>query len=166
MRILVGLGVLVLVGLVGCSTPSPGPGGTAPGSSAPGSAPKQTLAAEKRRLADLFKGTPVVVETPKEGSLRIAVPLEFAFDKGRFVVKPPLGKVLDLVARSQRAEPTRFAVSAPTDPQSKALLLATERANSTRDYLVARGLAPTRVTVTALASGDSVVILITEPPAP
>jgi outer membrane protein OmpA-like peptidoglycan-associated protein len=166
MRILVGLGVLVLVGLVGCSTPSPGPGGTAPGSSAPGSAPKQTLAAEQRRLADLFKGTPVVVETPKEGSLRIAVPLEFAFDKGRFVVKPPLGKVLDLVARSQRAEPTRFAVSAPTDPQSKALLLATERANSTRDYLVARGLAPTRVTVTALASGDSVVILITEPPAP
>ena len=166
MRILVGLAVLVLVGLVGCSTPSPGPGGTAPGSSAPGSAPKQTLAAEQRRLADLFKGTPVVVETPKEGSLRIAVPLEFAFDKGRFVVKPPLGKVLDLVARSQRAEPTRFAVSAPTDPQSKALLLATERANSTRDYLVARGLAPTRVTVTALASGDSVVILITEPPAP
>jgi outer membrane protein OmpA-like peptidoglycan-associated protein len=102
----------------------------------------------------------------RDGSLRIAVPLEFAFDKGRFVVKPPLGKVLDLVARSQRAEPTRFAVSAPTDPQSKAVLLATERANSTRDYLVARGLAPTRFSVFALTSGDTVVIVITEPPAP
>jgi outer membrane protein OmpA-like peptidoglycan-associated protein len=167
MRILVGLGVLVLVGVVGCSTPSPGPGGSgAPGSGAPGSAPKQTLASEQRRLAELFKGTPVVLQTPREGSLRIAEPLEFAFDKGRFVVKPPLGKVLDLVARSQRGEPTRFAISAPTDPQSRAQLLATERANSTRDYLVARGVAPTRFTVAALASGDSVVIVITEPPAP
>ena len=166
MRILLGLGVLVLVGVVGCSTPSPGPGGIGtPSSGAPG-APKQTLASEQRRLAELFKGTPVVVETPREGSLRIAVPLEFAFDKGRFVVKPPLGKVLELVARSQRSEPTRFAISAPTDPHSRAQLLATERAHSTRDYLVARGIAPTRFTVTALASGDSVVIVITEPPAP
>ena len=80
MRILFGLGVLVLFGVVGCSTPALGPGsGGTPGGSAPGSAPKQTLAAEQRRLADLFKGTPVVVETPREGSLRIAVPLEFAF---------------------------------------------------------------------------------------
>ena len=170
MRILVGLGVLVLIGLVACSTPSPGgagPGGVGPGGlPAPGAAPKQTLESEQRRLAELFHGTPVVVEMQRDGSLRIGVPLEFAFDKGRFVVKPPLGKVLDLVARSQRTEPTRFAVSAPTDPQSKAVLLATERANSTRDYLVARGLAPTRFSVTALTSGDSVVIVITEPPAP
>ena len=166
MRILLGLGVLVLVGVVGCSTPS-SPGGVGPGgTAAPGTAPKQTLASEQRRLAELFQGTPVVVEMQREGSLRIQVPLEFAFDKGRAVVKPPLAKVLDLVARSQRAEPTRFAVSAPTDPQSKALLLATERANSTRDYLVARGLVPTRFTVVALTSGDSVVLVITEPPAP
>ena len=166
MRILLGFGVLVLVGMVGCSTPMP-PGAVGPGGVAtPAPAPKQTLASEQRRLAELFRGTPVVVETQREGSLRIQVPLEFAFDKGRAVVKPPLAKVLDLVARSQRAEPTRFAVSAPTDPQSKAVLLATERANSTRDYLVARGLMPTRFTVTALPSGDSVVIVITEPPAP
>jgi outer membrane protein OmpA-like peptidoglycan-associated protein len=166
MRNLLSLGVLVLAGVVGCSTPS-SPGGVGPGgSAAPPTAPKQTVASEQRRLAELFSGTPVVVDSQREGSLRIQVPLEFAFDKGRAVVKPPLAKVLDLVARGQRTEPTRLAISAPTDPQSKAVLVATERANSTRDYLVARGLVPTRFTVTALTSGDSVVIVITEPPAP
>ena len=160
MRILLGLGVLVLVGVVGCSTPSPGPGGIGtPSSGAPG-APKQTLASEQRRLAELFKGTPVVVETPREGSLRIAVPLEFAFDKGRFVVKPPLGKVLDLVAQSQRSEPSRFTVSAPTDPQSRVLILASERANSTRDYLVSRGIAATRFTASVPTTGEDVVSVI------
>jgi hypothetical protein len=82
MRILVGLGVLVLVALVGCSTPSGGPGSGAPGSGGPGSAPKQTLASEQRRLAELFKGTPVVVETPREGSLRITVPLGMQLQHG------------------------------------------------------------------------------------
>jgi len=166
MRILLFLGVSILLGIAGCATPS-SPGGVGPGGTATApAAPKQTLASEQRRLAELFRGTPVVVDSQREGSLRIQVPLDFAFDKGRAVVKPPLAKVLDLVARGQRAEPTRLAVSAPTDPQSKAVLLATERANSTRDYLVARGLVPTRFTVTALTSGDSVVIVITEPPSP
>jgi outer membrane protein OmpA-like peptidoglycan-associated protein len=96
------------------------------------------------------------------GSMRVAVPLSFSFDKGRFVVKPPLGKVLDLLARSQRLEPTRFNVAAPADPQSKGLMLATERATSARDYLVGRGVAATRFSVSALGSGDNVIIVIAD----
>jgi len=156
MRIDLVLGVLLSIWLAGCSTPGPQAGGGPD----PAPAPKATLASEQRRLAELFRGTPVVFEMQRDGSLRVVVPLTFAFDKGRFVVKPPLGKVLDLVAQSQRSEPSRFTVSAPTDPQSRVLILASERANSTRDYLVSRGIAATRFTASVPATGEDVVIVI------
>ena len=91
------------------------------------------------------------------------MPLRDSFEKGRSAVRPPLAAVLDRLARSQRLEPTRFLVAAPADPQGKGLLLATERAASTRDYLVARGVEATRFTLNALGSGDAVVILIADP---
>ena len=156
MRIDLVLGVLLSIWLAGCSTPGPQAGGGPD----PAPAPKATLASEQRRLAELFRGTPVVFEMQRDGSLRVVVPLTFAFDKGRFVVKPPLGKVLDLVAQSQRSEPSRFTVSAPTDPQSRVLILASERANSTRDYLVSRGIAATRFTASEPTTGEDVVIVI------
>jgi outer membrane protein OmpA-like peptidoglycan-associated protein len=156
MRIDLVIGILLSIWLAACSTPSPG------GPRGPDSAPtpKATLDSEQRRLAELFRGTPVVFEMQRDGSLRIVVPLTFAFDKGRFVVKPPLAKVLDLVARSQRSEASRFTVAAPTDPQSRTLILATERANSTRDYLVGRGIAATRFSASAVNAGEEVVIVV------
>ena len=159
MRIDLAIGILLSIWLAACSTPS-SPGGPRGPDGTP--APKATLASEQRRLAELFRGTPVEFEMQRDGSLRITVPLTFAFDKGRFVVKPPLAKVLDLVARSQRSEASRFTVSAPTDSQSKALVLATERANSTRDYLVSRGISPTRFTASAASTGEEVVIVVAD----
>ena len=86
MRIDLVIGVLMSIWLAACSTTSPGgPRGT---DSAP--MPKATLESEQRRLAELFRGTPVVFEMQRDGSLRIVVPMAFAFDKGRSVVKPPL----------------------------------------------------------------------------
>ena len=158
MRIDLLIGVLMSIWLAACSTTSPG----GPGGSESPPLPKATLGSEQRRLAELFRGTPVVFEMQRDGSLRIVVPLTFAFDKGRSVVKPPLAKVLDLVARSQRTESTRFTVAAPTDPQSKALLLATERANSTRDYLISRGIAPTRFSASAVNTGEDVVLVVAD----
>lgn len=122
--------------------------------------PRATLESEQRRLAELFQGTPVVFAMQPDGSLRVSVPLAFSFDRGRFAVKPPLGKVLDLVARSQRPETTRLLVSAPSDPQGRGLLLATERAASARDFMIARGLEATRFTIAATGGGDSVVVVV------
>ena len=74
--------LLLLALLVGCgTTPS-----TAPGAPAP----KVSLAAEQRRLADLFRGTPVVFQMQSDGSLRVEVPLRYSFDTGGSTVKPGL----------------------------------------------------------------------------
>lgn len=158
MRIPIVIASLLLLGLAGCATRPPA---EVPGTSvAP--PPKVSLAAEQRRLAELFRGTPVVFSMQPDGSLRITVPLQFSFDKGRFAVKPPLAVVLDRVASSQRAEATRLVVTAPADPKGKGLLLATERATSARDYMVGRGVDATRFSITAVGSGDAVVIVVAD----
>jgi len=144
-----------IVLLSACAQRGPGPergsGGEAPS--------HPSLAEEQRRLADLFKGTPVVFALQKDGSLRVSVPLRYSFDHGRHAVKPPLGAVLERVAKSQRAEPTRLSVIAPTDTGTKGLLLATERASSARDYMVARGVPATRFSISAAGAGDVVIVV-------
>ena len=105
------------------------------------------------------QGTPVVFALQKDGSLRVSVPLRYSFDHGRHAVKPPLGAVLERVAKSQRGEPTRLSVIAPADPGAKGLLLATERASSARDYMVARGVPATRFSISAAGAGDVVIVV-------
>ena len=150
---------LLLTALTACSSLGPGSGGRGgPGSTGT----RAGLEAEQERLAELFEGTPVVFAMQPDGSLRVAVPLRFSFDPGRHAVKPPLAAVLDRVARSQRKEPTRFMVSAPADPNGHGLSLATDRASSTRDYLVARGIEPTRFSIAGIPRGDTVEIVVAE----
>jgi len=76
MRIDLAIGILLSIWLAACSTPS-SPGGPRGPDGTP--APKATLASEQRRLAELFRGTPVEFEMQRDGSLRITVPLTFAF---------------------------------------------------------------------------------------
>lgn len=159
MNLLPAVAALLLTALTACSSFSPGSGGRGtPGSTGTRSA----LEAEQERLAELFQGTPVVFAMQPDGSLRVAVPLRYSFDPGRHAVKPPLAAVLDRVARSQLKEPTRFTVSAPADPNGRGLSLATDRASSTRDYLVGRGIEPTRFSIAAVQRGDAVEIVVAE----
>ena len=143
---------LVLLGmLAGCATaPHPAPG-------------KVPLGDEQRRLAELFRGTPVVFAMQSDGSLRVEVPLRFSFDHGASVVKPPLAAVLDRLALSQRTQPTRLHVAAPADPGARnAAVLARDRTASTRDYLAAHGIAPTRLVAVASTSSDQIEIVVVD----
>jgi outer membrane protein OmpA-like peptidoglycan-associated protein len=156
--------------LSGCSvfrssTPAAPTTAKKPGVSAPvlpEDQPKVTLVSEQRRLADLFRGTPVVFEMQPDGSLRVDVPLKYSFDDGQTVVKPPLAAVLDRVARSQRTQKTKLRVAAPTDAKSANAQLARERAASTRDYLVAHGVKASRFAAIAPASNGNVEIIVAE----
>ena len=155
-------GAAVAVLLSGCSlfrsTTPPGPASakkpsvTAP--MLPDEQPKVSLLSEQRRLADLFRGTPVVFEMQPDGSLRVDVPLKYSFDDGQ--------TVLDRVARSQRAQKTKLRVAAPTDAKSANPQLAKERAASTRDYLVAHGVKASRFAGLAPASNGNVEIVVAE----
>ena len=162
--------ILLLGALAGCATQAPPPMTPA---GAPSAAPAHpTLASEQRRLAELFRGTPVVFEMQPDGSLRVAVPLHFCFDRGAGIVKPPLAAVLDHVARSQRHEATRLRVAAAPDPGSRGNALARDRAESARDYLAARGISAFRLSIAGASAGagvatlardDGVEIVVSEP---
>lgn len=130
--------------LAGCGTPS-----------------KASLVEEKRRLETVLHGTPAVLSLRPDNSLDVDVPLRLSFDRGRAAVKPPLAKVLDRMAASQRNEPTRLLLTAPADPGGTALALAMQRAVSARDYLVERGVDASRLSVSAVARNPTVKIVIT-----
>lgn len=161
--------VLLLGLLTGCATQAPIPVTPAPAASAVPAHP--TLASEQRRLAELFRGTPVVFEMQPDGSLRVAVPLHFCFDRGASTVKPALAAVLDRVARSQRHESTRLRVAAAPDPGGRGHALTRDRAESARDYLAARGIPAFRLSiagagVTPVARDEGVEIIVAEPARP
>jgi len=171
-----------IVLIAGCqSTPpaKPAPAGVPMPQSPPGQArppppnaatraasTKANLAIEKLRLAELFRGTPVLFALQPDGSLRVEVPLQFSFDAGKAVVKPPLAAVLDRIATGQLNEATQIVLSAPSDPAAKDASLVGARSASARDHLIGRGIAGTRVVVSP-SSGVAVVrIVVTDMPMP
>jgi outer membrane protein OmpA-like peptidoglycan-associated protein len=150
----------------GAATPAvSAPTGPAAYSAAPAAAPvppRAALAAEQKRLAELFKGTPVVFSMQADGSMKVDVPLSFCFDRGAFVVKPPLAAVLDRLARSQRGDTTKLRVSAAGDTAASGANLARDRAASARDYMVARGVLAARVVLASGAPGEGMEIVVSE----
>jgi outer membrane protein OmpA-like peptidoglycan-associated protein len=166
--------IAVLAALAGCHTlpTSPAPVVTAPPGPAVSPATRAaqvrgSLAAEKQRLSDLFRGTPVVFALAADGSLRAEVPLAFSFDPGHATVKPPLAAVLDRIAAGQLQQPTKVWVAAPADDAAaKASPLAVERANSVRAYLISKGLDGARVMTPALHVTALVRLLVTDAAGP
>ena len=172
---------LVIVLIAGCKTAPPSnaaAGGStpqsqqgqtkqAPSSSATKAAStKANLAVEKLRLAELFRGTPVLFALQPDGSMRAEVPLHFSFDTGKALVKAPLAAVLDRIAAGQLHEATKLVITAPADVSANgAAALVGARGASVRDYLVAHGLSDARVAM-AGPSGTAVVrIVVTDMPA-
>lgn len=136
--VLPGLGLL----LGACAgTPGPGAGTTAPRPATPGAVDSGALVREAQWLRSWFEGTPVRVETPGSGMLRLAVPREHCFEPGRARVKPPLAAVLAKLAESLRRQPqaTLALVSTPEEA-ARNRALAGERATQVRRALSERGV--------------------------
>jgi outer membrane protein OmpA-like peptidoglycan-associated protein len=159
--------LLAALFVAGCAAPPrsvpPSAPPSAPADVPPAARPPAvpTLVEEQRRLAKLLDGTPVVVEMTADGRLRVEVPLEHSFDSGRAVVKPALAKVLDLMSRGLKPQSTEVRVAAPSDPNGSSML-ATDRAASTRDYLVARGVVPLRFVSVGRGEKAGVEIVVSE----
>ena len=148
--------------LAACGT-RPAPATSSPAApSAPTPAPPATLASEQVRLAELFRGTPVVFGMQQDGSLRVTVPRRFSFEAGAIKVMPPLAAVLDRIARSQSQTGSRLRVSVPSDPGARGPALARDRALSVRDYLMGQGIAPARLQASAVAQAEQVEIVVTD----
>jgi outer membrane protein OmpA-like peptidoglycan-associated protein len=106
---------------------------------------------EDRRVAmeQATRGTNVEVTRTADNQLRINVPNDISFDTNSYAIKPQLRGVLDPFAMSLADDPTSIvSVVGHTDSTGSPAInnpLSVERAQSVRDYLVARGVPATRI---------------------
>jgi outer membrane protein OmpA-like peptidoglycan-associated protein len=162
--------LLALIALAACTTrpvapppvpppvtPAPMPAGTPvpaapsapPGAAAAGWSNDMELAAS--RLRNALRGSPVDVAQTTDQRLWVSFPAEQTFAPARPALTPAAGAWLDQVAAAVRATPrSTVQIVGPADPRGGSAL-ALDRASSARDWIVARGVAPMRVTVTAQA---------------
>lgn len=156
--------------LAGCAS-RPGTPGT-PTSGGPsfgglfGSGLSPALEAQRVRLREALKGTPVVVDSTGDHRLRVEVPTKHAFDPQRTAVKPALAAVLDQFATGFRphAATTELQVGAPGDDKASGRIVQ-DRAASVRDYLVGRGVPISRIVGLGRAEGAGLELLVSDRPA-
>lgn len=168
---------MLLAGLQACQTPTTStPGSTVSGgplteeSAAKPPSPAETpLAGEARWLTELFAGTPVQVVGERDGSVRLNVPMKYAFDPvpasgsvpaTATAPKPPLQAVLDKLSQSLKRQPTaKLQAAAPAGPRSA------ERLAALRSHLANRGVPNWRVAAATPPTDDQVLLRLVAPPA-
>ncbi len=114
---------------------------------------------EKRAAMEkATQGTGIGVERTAQNELKVNVPSDFSFDVGRSAIKPQMRPVLDQFAAG--LDPNmRVRIVGHTDSTGSDAInnpLSLDRAHSVRDYLAARGVAPTRVDTDGRGSREPV----------
>ena len=106
----------------------------------------QRMEAQKRQMEQATQGTGVAVTQTANNELKLAIPSDVSFDVGRAAIKPNFAPVLDQFASGLRNNPqAEVRIIGHTDSTGTDAInnpLSVERAASTRDYLVARGVPP------------------------
>lgn len=106
---------------------------------------------EDRRVAlvQATRGTGVEVSRTADDQLKLNIPNDVSFDLNSAAIRPAMRDVLDPFASQLRDDPnTRISIVGHTDSSGSAAVndpLSIQRAQSVRDYLVARGVAPAHV---------------------
>ena len=102
---------------------------------------------KRAAMEQATRGTGIDVARTADNELKVNVPSDFSFDVGRSAVKPQMRPVLDQFA--QGLDPgMRVRIVGHTDSTGSDAInnpLSVDRAHSVRDYLAARGVAPSRV---------------------
>lgn len=162
--------------LVGCASPTvapprvPPPVAPAPGAAAaaavaapagtaglPGAAStyvwSDRMEAAASKLRSALGGSGVEVAQTTDQRLWLSLPGDAAFAAGRSAVKPGAGAWLDQVAAVLRAIPqAEVQIVGNPDGNAGNTALALDRAASARDWMAARGVVPTRVSVSGRAA--------------
>ncbi len=104
---------------------------------------------QKAKMEAASQGTGIGVSQTGDNRLKVNIPADAGFDTGRADVKPALRTVLDRFASEMNSHAvTTIEIIGHTDstgPDSVNDPLSVARAASTRDYLVGRGVAATRI---------------------
>lgn len=115
---------------------------------------------QKKAMEKATQGTGIGVSQTADNRLKLDVPADAGFAVGRSTVSPTLAGVLDKFAGTLQQNPvTQVSILGHTDNTGSDAInnpLSVDRANSARDYLVARGVAPTRFTTDGRGSREPV----------
>lgn len=116
----------------------------------------QRMQQQKQAMEQATKGTGVAVTQTADNQLKLEIPSDISFDTGRYDIRPNFAPILDRFAASLRDHTaTNVAIVGHTDSTGSDAIndpLSVNRAASTRDYLAARGVSPSRVGISGQGS--------------
>ncbi|HEY4541766.1 MAG TPA: OmpA family protein [Noviherbaspirillum sp.] len=106
---------------------------------------------QKRAMEQATQGTGVEVSQTADNQLKLEIPSDISFATNRADIQPNFRPILDRFASSLTAHPaTNVTIIGHTDSTGSDAVnnpLSLNRAGSTRDYLVARGVSPQRINI-------------------
>lgn len=104
---------------------------------------------QKAKMEQATQGTGIGVSQTTDNRLKVNIPADAGFDTGRADIRPALRTVLDRFAGEMTAHAvTTIDIIGHTDSTGSDAIndpLSVARANSTRDFLVTRGVAASRI---------------------
>lgn len=115
---------------------------------------------QKAAMEQATQGTGVSVSQTADNRLKLDIPSDVSFATGRYDIKPNLRPILDRFATTLNQNPvTTVTIIGHTDSTGTDAInnpLSVNRAASTRDYLVARGVATSRIAIDGRGSREPV----------
>ena len=115
---------------------------------------------QKAAMERATAGTGVAVTQTTDNRLKLDIPSDVSFDTGRSAIKPNFGPILNQFASSLNDNAaTTITIIGHTDSTGSDSInnpLSIDRAESARDYLVARGVARTRIATDGRGSREPI----------
>ncbi|TDR31512.1 OmpA family protein [Hydromonas duriensis] len=126
----------------------------------------QRMQAQKAALDKATAGTGVDVSKTADNRIKLDIPADVSFDVNSYTIKSNFRSVLDKFAQTMKtnAVTTVYIVGHTDSSGSDAINqpLSVNRAASTRDYLVGRGVASSRFNISGMGSTQPVASNSTE----
>ena len=115
---------------------------------------------QKAEMEQATEGTGVSVSQTADNQLKLDIPSDVSFDTNRYEIKSNLRPILDRFATTLNQNPvTMVTIIGHTDSTGSDAInnpLSVNRAASTRDYLVARGVATNRIAIDGRGSREPI----------
>jgi len=158
----IGAGAGAVVGAVagGGKGAAIGAGVGAVGGAIAGNVWSKRMEAQKQEMEQATAGTGVAVTQTEDNRLKLEIPSDISFDTNRADIKSNFRPILDKFAASLVQNPaTTVTIIGHTDSTGTDAInnpLSINRAASTRDYITARGVAVSRISIDGRGSREPV----------
>jgi len=120
----------------------------------------QNMQKQRAEMEQATAGTGIGISQTSDNQLKVDIPADVSFDVGRHAIKPNMRPVLDRLASTLNQHPvTTVTIIGHTDSTGSDAVndpLSVNRAASTRDYLVQRGVSAQRIAVDGRGSRQPV----------